>query len=191
MFDFDASGIIQAAWIIFLVYWFAAALSLNKMKRREPPGEWLVRLFLLGTAFLLLDRSLAVWGDLNRRFIPYSDAVEDAGALLTCLGIAFAIWARYHIGRYWSSTVSLRADHQLIRTGPYAHIRHPIYTGILLAILGTGLAIGRYRAIVAFAIMLAGFAWKASREEALLKGEFGPAFEEHKRATGFFLPHFS
>lgn len=191
MFGFDAGSIIQAGWIVFLVYWLASALSLNKMKRREPPGEWAVRMVLLGIAFLLLDRSLAAWGDLNRRFIPYSDAVEDTGAVLTCLGIGFAIWARYHIGRYWSSTVSLRADHQLIRTGPYAHIRHPIYTGILLAILGTGLAVGRYRAIVAFAIMLAGFAWKASREEALLKGEFGPAFEEHKRATGFFLPHFS
>ncbi len=192
MFDLDVSGIIiQAAWVVFLVYWFAAALSLNRMKKREPAGELLVRVLLLGIAVLLLDRSLPIWGVLNRRFIPYSDAVEEIGAALTCLGIGFAIWARYHIGRYWSSTVSLRADHQLIRTGPYAHIRHPIYTGILLAILGTGLAVGKYRALVAFVIMLAGFAWKASREEALLSGEFGPAFEEHKRVTGFFLPRFS
>ncbi|HUJ32695.1 MAG TPA: isoprenylcysteine carboxylmethyltransferase family protein [Candidatus Acidoferrum sp.] len=191
MVGLDAATVIDAAWIVFLVYWFAAAFRLNRMKKREPASEWLLRFVVMGTAFVLLDGSLVQFGDLNKRFFPHSAPVQAVGAALTCLGVAFAIWARYHIGRYWSSTVSLRADHQLIRTGPYAHIRHPIYTGILLAVLGTAVAVGRYRAIVAFVIVLAGFTWKASREEALLSGEFGPAFEEHKRVTGFFLPRFS
>jgi len=105
--------------------------------------------------------------------------------------LAFSIWARQHIGRYWSSSVSIRADHQLIRTGPYARIRHPIYTGILVAVAGTILADGHYAGLAALAIVIAGLSWKASREENLLRREFGPAFEEHKRLTGFFLPRLS
>jgi protein-S-isoprenylcysteine O-methyltransferase Ste14 len=93
-----------------------------------------------------------------------------------------------HIGKYWSSTVALKSGHQLIRSGPYARIRHPIYTGIILAIAGTALAVGRYAAIVAVVIFLVGFWLKARKEEALLAGEFGPAFDEHRRSTGFFLP---
>jgi protein-S-isoprenylcysteine O-methyltransferase Ste14 len=188
-FDWDFA--IEAPWVIFLVYWFVASTRVNKMARREPRGALLARILIMVAAFsLLYDEDLRL-GVLNRRFIPWTPWIFFAGAALTWAGVAFAIWARYHIGRYWSSTVALRADHQLIRTGPYARIRHPIYTGILLALAGTALAIGRYRAIVAFAILLAGFIWKSRKEEALLAGEFGPAFDEHRRHTGFFLPRFS
>ena len=192
MTGFDVGNVIDAAWIAFGVYWLAAAFRLNRMKKREPAHERLLRFVVMATAFLLLYNGPGPrFGPLNRRFIPYASWVETTGAALACFGVAFAIWARYHIGRYWSSTVSIRAEHQLIRTGPYAHIRHPIYTGILLALAGTVLAIGRYRAIVALAILLIAFTWKARREEALLSTEFGPAFEEHKRLTGFFLPRLS
>lgn len=79
-------------------------------------------------------------------------------------------------------------EHELVRTGPYARIRHPIYTGLLLAVAGTAIAIGEYRAIVAFAVIAIGFVVKAKREEAFLAKQFGPAFDEHRRQTGFFLP---
>jgi protein-S-isoprenylcysteine O-methyltransferase Ste14 len=191
MIKFDPGAVVQSAWFVFGACWLLAALRLNRMKRREPAGDTFVRILLGGTAFWLLYYSAPQYPILNSRFVPYAPWIQALGAALTCLGIAFAIWARYHIGRYWSSSVSLRAGHQLVRTGPYSRIRHPIYSGILLALLGTALVIGRYRALLAFIIMLVGFAWKASREEALLAGEFGPAFEEHKRLTGFFLPRLS
>jgi protein-S-isoprenylcysteine O-methyltransferase Ste14 len=191
MMELNAGNVIEAAWIIWIVWWLVAATRLNAMKKREPASEWLLRWILMVVAFELLFRSGAYLGDLNNRFVPRNTLVRDAGAVLTCAGLAFSIWARQHIGRYWSSTVSLRADHQLIRTGPYSRIRHPIYTGILLALAGTVLADGHYRAIVAFVIILAGFIWKARQEENLLTREFGPAFEEHKRLTGFFLPRLS
>ena len=159
--------------------------------KREPADEQLARFLVLGTAFTLLYSGDPRLGFLNDRLLPYRDWIRALGAGLTVAGVAFAIWARYHIGQYWSGSVSLKAEHKLIRTGPYAHIRHPIYTGILLALAGTTLVIGRYRAVVALVIWLLGFIWKARREEALLSGEFGAAFEEHKRVTGFFLPRFS
>jgi len=141
--------------------------------------------------FLLLYEKESVLGLLNRRFVPPADWIFALGSALSFLGVGFAIWARYHIGKYWSSTVSLREGHELIRTGPYARIRHPIYTGMLLAVFGTALAVGRYRALFAFVIVLLGFIWKSKREEALLAGQFGAKFEEHRRHTGFFLPKFS
>ncbi|MGD0956569.1 MAG: isoprenylcysteine carboxylmethyltransferase family protein [Candidatus Acidiferrales bacterium] len=188
---FDWSLAIEAPWLIFIAYWFLASLRVNKMERREPSGEQLVRIVAMLAAFFLLYDNDPRLGVLNRRFIPWRPWVFVVGAALAWAGVAFAIWARYHIGRYWSGSVALRAGHELIRTGPYARIRHPIYTGMLLAIAGTALAIGRYRALVAFAIILLGFTWKSKREEALLASQFGAAFEEHRRRTGFFLPRFS
>ena len=86
--------------------------------------------------------------------------------------------------------MTIRSGHELIRTGRYAHIRHPIYTGMLLALAGTALVIGEYRALAAMAIAVIGFARKAIKEESFLTGQFGAAFDEHRRLTGFFLPHF-
>ena len=85
----------------------------------------------------------------------------------------------------------IQSGHELIRTGPYARLRHPIYTGMLLALVGTALEIGKYRALAALGIFLIGFARKAKKEEELLAERFGTAFEEHKRLTGFFLPRVS
>ena len=191
MFQLNAGNVIRIAWIIWVTWWIVAAARTNRMKQREPAREWLLRLAVMAAAFELLFHSGRDLGILNRRFVPHSQVVRDIGAALTCIGLAFSIWARQHIGRYWSGSVSIRADHQLIRTGPYSRIRHPIYTGILVGLAGTLLADGHYAAIAAFLIVLGGLSWKALQEENLLRREFGPAFEEHKRLTGFFFPRLS
>jgi protein-S-isoprenylcysteine O-methyltransferase Ste14 len=188
---FDWGLAIALPWTIFLAYWILAGLRVNKMERAEPAGDLVTRMLVMIPAFVLLYSQDPRLGTLNERFVPERDWIFATGSALTFAGVAFAIWARYHIAQYWSATVALRAGHQLIRTGPYAWIRHPIYTGMLLAVLGTALAVGRYRALVAFAMVLAGFTWKSKREEKLLASQFGPAFEEHRRRTGFFLPRFS
>jgi protein-S-isoprenylcysteine O-methyltransferase Ste14 len=188
---FDLAYLIDVPWIIFLAYWLLASLRVNKIERHEPPGEKLFRIVASLVGFVLLYNNDPRFGVLNRRFVPRSYWAFFLGAALTWAGVAFAIWARIHIGRYWSASVALKAGHELIRTGPYSRIRHPIYTGILMAVAGTALAVGRYRGIAAFAIILAGFVWKSKREEALLAGQFGAAFDEHRRHTGFFLPRLS
>jgi protein-S-isoprenylcysteine O-methyltransferase Ste14 len=113
------------------------------------------------------------------------------GAALVVAGIGFAIWARRHLGKNWSAEVTIREEHKLIRSGPYKYIRHPIYTGLLAAVLGTAIVVSEYRALVSLAIFVIGWTLKAKKEEAFLAREFGPAFEEHKRLTGFFLPRLS
>jgi len=100
----------------------------------------------------------------------------------------FAIWARSTIGKDWSAEVQIKQGHELIRTGPYRMIRHPIYTGLLVAVAGTAIATGQVRSILGFLIILFGFIRKAKKEESFLSAEFGAAFAEHRRRTGFFLP---
>lgn len=182
---------ISLPWLVFLVYWLLASLRVNRIERREPSGEKLLRIAVLVGSWYLLSENNPRFGVLNRRFVPFQWWILIVGAVLTWVGVAFAIWARYHIGRYWSASVALKAGHELIRTGPYSRIRHPIYTGILLALAGTALAVGRYRGLVAMAVVLIALIRKSKQEEALLSSKFGTAFEEHCRQTGFFLPRLS
>jgi protein-S-isoprenylcysteine O-methyltransferase Ste14 len=188
--QFMAGTVIRLSWLAFGVYWFFSALRVKRLKRREPMAQRLAYLLAIVFAAVILYAP-GPFVFLQRRFVPRISWVESLGASLTVAGVAFAIWARVHIGQYWSATVALREGHQLIRTGPYAHIRHPIYSGVLLALAGTCLSIGTYRAISLLGVILAGFTIKAKREEALLAGEFGPAFDEHRSHTGFFLPKLS
>ena len=120
--------------------------------------------------FALLYSADPRFGALNRRFLPPDPpAIEYAGVALTAAGVGFAIWARAHLGKYWSGDVTIRQEHRLIRSGPYQFIRHPIYSGMLLALVGSVLVIGEYRALLGFAIILLGFVKKARKEESFLK----------------------
>jgi protein-S-isoprenylcysteine O-methyltransferase Ste14 len=170
------------AWIVFMLFWLVSAFATNRTVRREGRAGVARRIFLGLVAWYLF---FVVWnrgsGPLAARFVPRDSWMEWVGA-------AFAIWARVHIGRYWSGNVVLKEGHQLIRTGPYSRIRHPIYTGMLFGLLGTAIAFGFVGGLVALAIYTLMFWSKARKEEALLAGQFGAAFEEHRRHTGFFLP---
>jgi protein-S-isoprenylcysteine O-methyltransferase Ste14 len=182
--------IIGWLWGVFALYWFIAAFRQNRVQKREPAAERFVHILFMIGGFTLLISPDARFGRLNQRFLPLSPVCDIAAILLTAVGVAFAIWARAHLGKYWSAQVTIREEHRLIRTGPYRFIRHPIYTGMLLALLGTVLAVGEYRAILGFALILLGFIKKARKEESFLQIQFGPDFDEHKRHTGFFLPRF-
>jgi protein-S-isoprenylcysteine O-methyltransferase Ste14 len=179
---------IQASWIAFCVYWIWAARNQKREQKREPPFARLTHVAYMACGFVLLYAEDRRFGALNRRFLPEREWIAVLGAVLTAAGVAFAIWARRHIGRNWSGQVTIRKEHELVRSGPYARIRRPIYTGLLVALAGTTIASGEYRAIVAFAVIAIGFVVKAKREEAFLATQFGPAFDEHRRQTGFFLP---
>ena len=181
---------INALWILFALYWLVSAFKLKKTKRRESWGQRFVYVLPLVVAFYLLRRG-AHYGLLAARFLPASDAAGWVGVALTAAGVAIAIWARWHLGANWSGVVTLKEGHELIRTGPYRNIRHPIYTGILLALLGTAVAVGEVRGLLGVAIAWFSFYTKARREESFLAQEFGDRFAEHTKRTGMFLPHFS
>ena len=179
-----------AAWAVFASYWVVQGIRAKRAAVREPLGDRVAHLAMMAAAAYLLASDDPRLGKLNERFLPDAPWIGLLGVALTFAGVAFAIWARHHIGLYWSARVSIVTEHKLIRTGPYAHIRHPIYTGILLGLAGTALVAGEYRALVGLALALYGFARKAQKEEAFLAAQFGGDFDEHRRYTGFFLPKF-
>lgn len=190
--DFSSSRQwIDALWLLFGVYWLVSSFKRKKTKQRE---TWLQRFgytlpLALGFYLLYQPQPLQAW--LSNRFLPSGPLGEGLGVFMTAAGIAVAFWARWHLGTNWSGVVTLKEGHELIRTGPYRSIRHPIYTGILLALLGTAITFGEVRALFAVFSVWLSFYVKARREESFLSKEFGPNFAEHKQHTGMFLPRFS
>jgi protein-S-isoprenylcysteine O-methyltransferase Ste14 len=120
--------------------------------------------------------------------VPHVFEVWTMGLALTAVGVGISVWARLSLGSNWSGVVTLKKDHQLVRTGLYRWIRHPIYTGILLAMVGTAMIAANLRACLAVVLALVTLYFKARREERFLREEFGASFEEHSRRTGMFLP---
>jgi protein-S-isoprenylcysteine O-methyltransferase Ste14 len=178
-------------WITLWVYWFVSARNRKAVKQRESGAERMRQILPMAACYVLLFEPFLGFGWLGWRFVAKRPDVEFAGLLLTVLGVAFAIWARAHLGENWSAAVSIRTSHELIRTGPYRRIRHPIYTGMLLATAGTAIVVGQMRGLLAFAICFTAFFLKATKEERWLAREFGEAFQTHARHTGMFLPRFS
>ncbi|HKT46581.1 MAG TPA: isoprenylcysteine carboxylmethyltransferase family protein [Candidatus Acidoferrales bacterium] len=178
-------------WILFGLYWLIAALKRKQTKKRESWGQRLAYIVPLVLAWTLLFQRGLRRGWLEARLFPASAIADWTGLALVAAGVALAFWARWHLGTNWSGTVTLKQDHELIRTGPYRAIRHPIYTAILVALAGSMVQLGEVRGVVALAVAWLSFYVKARREESFLKQEFGEGFETHARNTGMFLPHLS
>jgi protein-S-isoprenylcysteine O-methyltransferase Ste14 len=180
----------ELPWIVFLVYWLIAATKTRATQKREPAfSRYGVSLLLICGYLLIFNRRARV-GFLRHRFLPDHPAVPLIGILLLWSGIGLAIWARRHLAENWSARVTIKVGHELIRTGPYARLRHPIYTGLLLATLGSAVMIGEWRGLFGVVLVLIAYSLKALKEESMLRTQFGSAFEEHRRQTGFLLPRF-
>jgi protein-S-isoprenylcysteine O-methyltransferase Ste14 len=182
--------LIEGPWILFVAYWAIGALKTRKTVSKESFASRYGVLFLEVLGFVLLFSDVVDIGPLENHLFPRIVALALAGVILTWVGIGLALWARWHLGQYWSARITLKEDHQLIGTGPYSCFRHPIYSGLILAGIGGVLAIDRWRCVAGLALIVIGYVIKARKEEALLRRQFGDAFQEHCRRTGFLLPRF-
>jgi protein-S-isoprenylcysteine O-methyltransferase Ste14 len=175
-------------WYAFIVVWVAGALRLKATKTAEPFAARLFTGAIMGAAFVLLfNRSLPL-ATLRDRIVPVSSAVRWTGIALTFAGTAIAIWARFILGENWSGKVTLKMGHELVRSGPYAYVRHPIYTGLLLAVIGTALEIGEWRGVPAVVLLAIALSLKARREEQFLTTEFGERYRQYQQRTGSLVP---
>jgi len=182
---------IELLWVIFVLYWLISAFKRKRTKKRESVLQRLLYTLPPVAAYFLVARPEFRYGWLAARFVPDSPAIRWLGVAITAAGIGIALLARWHLGSNWSGVVTLKEGHELIRTGAYRFIRHPIYTGILIGLLGTFLEDGEVRSLLALAMVWLSFYVKARREESFLAQEFGPGFTEHLRHTGMFLPKLS
>lgn len=178
----------SAAWTIFWVVWLVAALRTKRTQERAPLGSRLAYTIpvLLGAYLMFLRESEL--GRLSIQVIPRSRTAEYVGLSLTIAGIALAIWARFYIGQNWSGTVTVKVGHELIRTGPYHFVRHPIYSGILLAIIGSALARGDAVGVIAIALFWFGFLIKSRKEEEFMRKTFGEQYVQYAQTTGALVP---
>lgn len=186
--SFGWGDLLALLWLVVAFYWVLAARNAPKARTVEGLGPRLASSGILLLSVDLLFGPSSPTGPLGARFVPSSMWLGTTGTMITAAGLTLAIWARRQLGSNWSAAIIIKVDHQLIRTGPYALIRHPIYSGILVAMLGTALVIGSYRGLVAVALLLGGLLWKARREERILGREFGEAFERYRERTGIWLP---
>jgi protein-S-isoprenylcysteine O-methyltransferase Ste14 len=184
----DPHRLITSLWILAGIVWAAGALSTKRTMRREHAATRLVHVFMLVLAFGLVFKDWFRPGLLNAFFIVPTPAVEWSGVALTAAGIGLAILSRIVLGRNWSGMVTLKENHRLIRSGPYAVVRHPIYTGLLLALLGAAISCGRVGALLGVAIAAVGMRIKSLVEEGFMEREFGAEYAEYKRRVKALIP---
>lgn len=179
---------ILIVWIIVGLVWLAASASLKSVARTEPMGSRLFHILAITLAFWLLFDSRLNAGVLNHRFVPGTPAIWWTGFSLTVAGAGLAIWARLLLGTNWSATVTVKHNHELQRTGPYSIVRHPIYSGFLLAMLGTAIAFGEIRGLVAFVLALIAWRVKSLVEERFMLDQFGEQYARYRREVKALIP---
>jgi protein-S-isoprenylcysteine O-methyltransferase Ste14 len=174
-------------WLVIALVWLIGAVRAKPAVRHQSLSSMLIQRVPLLIGYLLLLRP-AVLGPLDVRLIPDRLPFAIAGLALNTAGLAFAAWARWTIGGNWSATVTVKREHQLIRSGPYRLVRHPIYSGLLLAFAGTGFGLGLLPCLLALPLAFVAFWPKLRLEEQFMSAQFGTEYAEYRRETKALIP---
>ncbi len=177
-----------AIWLAWSAYWWALSRNVKPIVREESAGSKLSHILPLIVAGYLLAAPVVRGPVLGDRFMPWAPWTFWVGAALTVAGLLFSVWARVHLGRNWSGIVTVKQDHELITPGPYAIVRHPIYTGLLLAFIGSALARGEWRGVVAVALAWWAVHLKMRMEERLMREQFADAYQTYSERVPALVP---
>jgi protein-S-isoprenylcysteine O-methyltransferase Ste14 len=178
------SIVVFASWAIFAITWAIAALFVKRtVERRWGWGR--IMILIVGLAYLAARNSQSVraW-----RLFTSTPRSEWLGAAVVLIGLAITLWARLALGRNWSGAVTLKQDHELIESGPYRFVRHPIYTGVLLMALGTAVLTARVSSFVFCALLLIGLWFKLRAEEQLMTEHFPEAYPRYRQRVRALIP---
>jgi protein-S-isoprenylcysteine O-methyltransferase Ste14 len=170
---------VGVAWIVFWIYWLASAAA----SKASVPGGWRTRLTGVSViAVFVISDAFRGGGLANRNVI-----LAAVGAALFASGIALAVWARVHLGRNWGMPMTQRAEPELVTSGPYRFVRHPIYSGLLIAMLGTTL-VNNLLGLIIVAVLVAYFYYCGTVEERNLVSTFPAAYPEYRGRTKMLIP---
>jgi protein-S-isoprenylcysteine O-methyltransferase Ste14 len=174
--------LVYALWFILVAYLTVAAIRV-KRDTQEHLSQSLGLLLAIIAAFLLPH--LAIFHFLN--FAPVNPALSGIGLILTVAGMAFLVWARQNLGRNWSQTVSAKEGHELVTSGPYRCVRHPMYTGGFVACAGSAIVCG---GAWIFLLILLGtiFLWRVGAEDRLMARQFPNEFPAYRQRTKALIP---
>ena len=178
-------------WLSWAVYWLWASRNAKPIERRETITSRLLHVLPLSLAVALLwsDRTLVAF--LNEMLLPWAPWEFWVGVLITAAGLLFTVWARVYLGRNWSVSVTIKQSHELINTGPYALVRHPIYTGLLVAFIGSAVARCEWRGVLAVLIAWAALWRKLRLEERWMTEQFGEQYVDYCRRVPALVPFWS
>ncbi|MFI5156936.1 MAG: methyltransferase family protein [Chitinophagales bacterium] len=175
------------AWWILLLFWFYAGMKTKMTIKKQDSKSRLIHLLLVGIAFGLVYSDRMAIGFLASRFLPKNEFIYIAGLCISAAGMVMAVIARQWLGSNWSATVTVKKDHDLIQTGPYAITRHPIYTGMFFGLAGAVIILGETRGLIAIAFFFIAIEIKMSTEEKFMNATF-PMYESYARKTRKFIP---
>ena len=173
-------AVLWGIWNVWLVSWIVAARWSSAVAVMQPPRDRFVQSILILVGAVLVFIKPAPLG--AAAWLPWT------GVALALAGLAFTWWARIHLGRDWSASVTLKEDHRLVRSGPYAITRHPIYTGILLALAGSVVVNQTAQALAGLALATLGFVLKLGQEERFMTERFGDAYREYRAKVPALIP---
>jgi protein-S-isoprenylcysteine O-methyltransferase Ste14 len=179
----------MVVWSAFLLSWIGAAFWADRAERRPARREaWLYRAVRVAGVVLIVAGSEQFSRTADRLW-SFEPVVDYALVLVVLSGLAFTWWARLYLGRLWSSSVTKKADHRVVDTGPYAVVRHPIYTGIILACAATAAQLGTALAVAGVLVLWVGFWIKARLEERFLRGQLGEgAYDAYRQKVPMPVP---
>jgi protein-S-isoprenylcysteine O-methyltransferase Ste14 len=174
-------------WLLWLFYWLARATDTKKTVKRETSlSRSLQNSIVTFGALLILLPSFSM--SALSIDVTSIGPLTQLGTIINVAGLLFTVWARIHLGRNWSAAVTLKQDHELVRSGPYAWVRHPIYTGCLLALCGCVLINAEIRGVIGFIIVFVATAYKARMEESVLANYFGADYVNYRERVRALVP---
>jgi protein-S-isoprenylcysteine O-methyltransferase Ste14 len=173
-----------AGWVAFSLYWEFAARNAAESKSTESSASRGVHVFLTNVALLLIVVPVRGLG----RFVPVSPLAMSVGLAVETMGLALTLWSRRRLGRNWSGRIAIKVEHELVRSGPYRILRHPIYTGLLAMYLGAALVTGEWLGLVGLAMAVVAYLRKIRLEEAALDAAFGKEYAAYRHATWALVP---
>jgi protein-S-isoprenylcysteine O-methyltransferase Ste14 len=176
--------LIDACWLVFFVYWIANAFGNKKsIYKRQNPLLRIAVIILIVWAVSMISSSYQ-----NMQIFPFTKAGQILGVALCALGIAYAVWARKILADNWSAWSTIKENQELVQNGPYAITRHPIYTGVIFAILGTFLAIVPTWLYLGFFILcIIAFSFRIKKEERLMTQTFPQDYPAYKQRVRWAL----
>ncbi len=180
-----AKWVSALGWVAFSVYWGAAARNSAPAKSSEATESRRVHEVLVNVGLFLLY--LPVPG-FRQSFLPPSAAWIPAGLAMQASFFALAVWARRHLGSNWSGRIEIKMDHELVRSGPYRLLRHPIYTAMVGMYVGTALMVGQMHSLAGVAMVFFAYWRKVRMEEAKMREAFGSKYDDYRRATWGAVP---
>jgi protein-S-isoprenylcysteine O-methyltransferase Ste14 len=172
-------------WLVFNIYWTSESRKSKATKKSETQKSTLIHQIAMNMSLVLLFAPIP---GLVHHFLPESNLVIAIGLGVQLIFIGLGVWARRHLGRNWSSTVRVAQEHELVRSGPYRFVRHPIYTAMLGMSIGTTIVAGQYHAVLGVLIMFVAYMRKTRLEEIVMRQEFGAVYENYLRHSWALIP---